>query len=93
VQAKRYAAERVVGRPEIQEFVGACTGPRPTAGSSSPPAGSPPRPSPAQTEWQPGSSCSTAWPWAGWWSAQHRRAEPADVRDQARRRGLLRREL
>ena len=62
VQAKRYASEKAVGRPEIQEFVGPCTGPRPIAGSSSPPAGSPPGPSPTQTGWRPGSSCSTAWP-------------------------------
>ena len=51
--AARYAAERAVGRPEIQEFVGLCTGLRPIAGSSSPPAGSRPRPLPTRTASRP----------------------------------------
>jgi hypothetical protein len=76
-----------------QEFVGALHGPRPIAGSSSPPAGSRPRPSPTRTGWRPGASCSTAWPERADGPLQHRRSGPADVRDQMRRRGLLRGKL
>lgn len=63
VQAKRYAADHAVGRPDIQASSARCTASRPTGVCSSRPAGSVPRPGRTWSASRTGSCSSTA---AGW---------------------------
>lgn len=63
VQAKRYALDTSVGRPEIQGFVGALHGQSANRASSSPPGASVHRPASMPRAWPRGSCSSMGSDW------------------------------